>query len=355
MGLAGQIGAGAANALDDVIVQVLAKKKFDEQIRAQQAQEAAQQQQIGLGQQQVNLGQQRVDQDRLEFDTEQARIAEAQRAASDRAAYESTARSNMSELIDNPQQLAAFSLASGIDVPAGVRDLTKPKEKRYHKVTGIGPRGGPIARLVPEDSPEWSEGIQEYREPKTGPAPDYEWVTGPDGQPRQIRKGTAQPGDRPYDKAGAGAQSSQAEAVDTAREIQRISRKLTSHPGMSSAFGVVQSRLPTIRQSTADAETLRDAMMSLLTLENTGKLKGVLSNADMEILRRASTTLDPKMGDAAAAEELRRLDQVMSKITGEPAGGGPAPGATFGGPAPGTERVINGVPAVWDGRGWKPK
>jgi len=46
MGLSGLVGAGAADALDEVILQALTKQKFQEQMRAQQAQEGIQQQRI---------------------------------------------------------------------------------------------------------------------------------------------------------------------------------------------------------------------------------------------------------------------------------------------------------------------
>lgn len=86
--------------------------------------------------------------------------------------------------------MAALQVESG-DAPTL---LNEPPVKR-HQVTVKGPNG-PITKLVTED--ELAQGVEEYREPKTGPQPDYEWVMR-GGQPMQIRKGTAQPGDRPYD------------------------------------------------------------------------------------------------------------------------------------------------------------
>ena len=43
-------------------------------------------------------------------------------------------------------------------------------------------------------------------------------------------------------------------------------------------------------QDTVDARTLLNSLKGLLTIENMGKMKGVLSDADMRILRQASTT-----------------------------------------------------------------
>lgn len=134
-----------------------------------------------------------------------------------------------------------------------------------------------------------------------------------------IPKGTAQPGDTPYDPVAARSSqpANKEEALDTAREARRLAVALRGHKGLGGAFGVMDQYLPTLRQGTADAVAIRDALTSLLTLENTGKLKGVLSNTDMQILRQASTTLSPGMSEAAAKQELKRIAQVMSKVTGE--------------------------------------
>lgn len=141
-----------------------------------------------------------------------------------------------------------------------------------------------------------------------------------------IEEGTAQPGDAPYDPVAARSSqpSNPAEAQDTAREAKRLATALLNHKGLNGAFGLADAYLPTLRQSTADAESLRDGLTSLLTLENTGKLKGVLSNTDMQILRQASSTLNPRMSEAAARAELKRIIDVMGRAAGE---GGEAGGA----------------------------
>ncbi len=72
-----------------------------------------------------------------------------------------------------------------------------------------------------------------------------------------------------------------------------------------------------MRQSTADAEVLRDSLTSLLTVENMSKMKGVLSDSDMKILRAASSTINPRMGDPAARAELKRIVQVMQRAAGD--------------------------------------
>lgn len=172
--------------------------------------------------------------------------------------------------------------------------------------------------------------IQQYREPAQGPQPGWQWVVNAAGTKRYTNRPA--PDETPYEKPAANAgqkdaeqQRANDEALDTAIEAQRIARALRNHPGLPGAFGLWQSNLPTVTQDTANAETLRDALTSLLTLENTGKLKGVLSNADMVILRQASTTLSARMGDEAARGELDRLVQVMQRAIDKLSGGQSAP------------------------------
>jgi hypothetical protein len=202
---------------------------------------------------------------------------------------------------------------------------------------GYGPlmKAGVGGKLTPEDmqTPEERAAAakaaedreirirQASRAPSSGAPRERKqvWVTR-GGKATPIEEGTAQPGDTPYDAVAT--RSSQpvnpAEAEDTAREAARLAGALLNHKGLGGAFGVFDSMMPTVRQDTADAESLRDSLTSLLTLENTGKLKGVLSNTDMQILRQASSSLNPKMGDAAARAELQRIVQVMGRAGGQP-------------------------------------
>jgi hypothetical protein len=97
------------------------------------------------------------------------------------------------------------------------------------------------------------------------------------------------------------------EAIETAREARRLAGALLEHPAMVDVFGVMREKMPTLRQGTADAESILNSLTGLLTLDNMGKMKGVLSDNDMKILKAASTTLNQKMSPEAAKVELERL------------------------------------------------
>jgi len=170
-----------------------------------------------------------------------------------------------------------------------------------------------------------------YRAPTGGGGrPDQTFVTR-GGQVVPIEKGTAQMGDTPYDPVSArtSAPVNRAEAEDTAREAVRLASELRKHPGLRGAFGVVNERFPTMKQDTRNAEILRESLTALLSLENMEKMKGVLSDNDMRVLKSASTTINGGMSPEAAAAELDRLVTGMSKTGGASPPGAPPPRLRF--------------------------
>lgn len=128
MGLSGRIGAGAAQGLEELLASALQ----EEMLRADQAQQNRQldqsDRQIGQADARHNLDLQQFEAQREQGERalkgQQADLA----AKAERAAYEDTARANMSELGSNPQQLAAFSLSSGVELPKNVIELLTPKK-----------------------------------------------------------------------------------------------------------------------------------------------------------------------------------------------------------------------------------
>lgn len=148
---------------------------------------------------------------------------------------------------------------------------------------------------------------------------DQVWVLR-NGQVTPIRKGTAQPGDQPYDAVAARRDNTAPEAQETASEVKRIATALLNHEGLDSAFGVLDAKMPTFFQSTAEAEELQESLKALLSIDNMSKMKGVLSDNDMRVIQRASTTLNSRMGSAAARAELKRLADIQTSAA--PSGGG---------------------------------
>lgn len=304
MGLSGHIAGGMQSALDDVL-----DRRLREEIR--RFQETQAKEALALQERQI-AG---VEADRAanrENQRKQINLAELTRVDEQNAAGEaSRARSNMAGVLEmglDPQttqrEIVGTSLRSGTEVPRTVLDLIKIPEVKRHPITTAGPNGQPLRKLVTEA--ELEAGVPEYREPKTPTAPARDPIADHEARLKLDAK---------YKQPGSS--DPVAEAKETASEAKRIATALKDHPGLDGAFGVIKSKLPTFQQATADAEVLRDALTSLLTLENTGKLKGVLSNADMAILRQASTTIAAPMSPEAARAELKRVAEVMGRAAGE--------------------------------------
>jgi len=121
---------------------------------------------------------------------------------------------------------------------------------------------------------------------------------------------------------------------------------LRQHEGLASVFGTVDSRLPTVRQSTADAEALINQVISMATLPEMQQLRGMgsASDNDMRIIQNGATTLQSKnISEAAAIDVLYKIYSAMERLKataaqsgrtvpglgGSPASPTPSPGNPF--------------------------
>lgn len=325
MGLTGA-AVGASRSLEEIVAARVLAQKLQQAIAERQSNQAMEARRLDETERQNSWQRARTERLDTEAATERGRVR-------DQEATAKRGRSNMAGVIamgvdpDTAKREIAFSaLNNDTDMPKGVMDVLTPAAPKLRSVTTSGPTGRPINRMVPE-----TEAVEEYREPRAPQAPRPEpeqMFVMRNGQVTPIRKGTAMPGDTPYDPVAArtSAPVNQSEAIDTAREASRIAKALRDHKGFGGAFGVIDSMMPTLRQDTADAETLRDSLTSLLTLENMGKMKGVLSDSDMKVLKAASSTLSQRMGDRAAKAELDRIVKVMDRVGGPPTVDTPPPG-----------------------------
>lgn len=194
-------------------------------------------------------------------------------------------------------------------------DLDGPSQPTGDTQWVLGPDGQEVHR-VPQP------GDKRIPAPTATSTPQQEWVRrGNEVVP--IPRGTAQRGDLPYDPVAARAAgadpATSAKGAQIAAEVKRVAGALRKHKGFNRAFGVWDSMLPTFDQDTAEAEELTKSLQSLLTLDNVDMMKGVLSDSDIKMLRQASSTLNPRMGEAAAAAELDRLIGLAPQQAG---GGG---------------------------------
>lgn len=137
--------------------------------------------------------------------------------------------------------------------------------------------------------------------------------------PESVMSATAQNGwEQAYRTTTAAQQTAeiakqqeQTKAKETAGKALQIVSTLQSSPAINAAVGPISSRIPTVRGSTADFEAQFNSLKSLLTLENMGIMKGVLSDSDMKVLQQASTALNLGMSQQGFKQELEKVKGVL--------------------------------------------
>lgn len=161
------------------------------------------------------------------------------------------------------------------------------------------------------------------------------------GKPTPIQPGTAQPGDTPYDEVGerqrAGQNALPPDQASQARaDILSAAKALRTHKGLGSytgtrfnlSHGLGWYDDPIAGTDAAGAKSLHDNLTALLALPNLEKLRGPLSDKDIEFIKAASSKLQKNMPDEAFAAELDGIIQKLEaggSLPASPGGGGAAP------------------------------
>lgn len=116
------------------------------------------------------------------------------------------------------------------------------------------------------------------------------------------------------------AQTTAKRASEFTGEAHDLLKDLLSEEGrnaVKSAAGPVAQYVPTLRGSTRDAEVKINRLRAILTKDNLGLLKGVLSDTDIKLLGDiAAGGLDLSGSDAGVITELERLEQKIAKAAG---------------------------------------
>lgn len=125
-------------------------------------------------------------------------------------------------------------------------------------------------------------------------------------------------------RASKGNEMKPEEKASNAQNVIDKIDLLVKHPGFKSSvgakglargFGLLKK--PVGGTNDAGFEAEYNALRSMLTMENIGKLKGVLSDTDMKILTQAASSLDINMPESDFKRELSRVRGVMSGMATE--------------------------------------
>jgi len=91
-------------------------------------------------------------------------------------------------------------------------------------------------------------------------------------------------------------------------EIKRLAQELLdSEDALGNAVGAISNRIPVIKGSTQDFIDKTNRLKALLTTDNIGLLKGVLSDSDMRLLERIGTSLNLGGSEEGFRAELNRI------------------------------------------------
>ena len=196
------------------------------------------------------------------------------------------------------------------------------------------------------DAPTWEQVQGAYADPVNNAEWGRNLVTGQDAEGNRVFLQTSESGEvRPVEgyrppgpspkeiaqteKARADARAAETKAAEaehtqqqkdiTKNEIRDLAKELLDNDAIDSVYGSWQGAVPSVRAGVVDAEAQVDRLVDMLTLENTSKMTGVLSESDIKILARAGSVLaNKRISDAAAKKELERIAGVFNKAADKP-------------------------------------
>ena len=157
-------------------------------------------------------------------------------------------------------------------------------------------------------------------------------------------------------------------ATETASVLdQLLTPEGQLQPGVSKITGGLRVPAMIARNVGMGEVTNRQAAMdrlkSRVVVDLVGEMKaqsrtgatgfGQLSEKEGMLLEQAAAQLNQAQSEEQIRTVLTDMRGKLNRILQEPDGTGGA--ATQAGPPPGTEGVVNGQRAIWDGKGWLPK
>ena len=280
-----------------------------EQIKAQRAQGARadrrlalQEQQIGLQQQQAGIRQQQLNQTQIT----QAQQQLPQIVASLFAGLEALPSEQRQSMFDRRVQAVMPALQRGVQLGAFPQQLVS----ELTTATPDDLAGNPLSNFEAAVAEQQrTRGLEERRVA----ASERQAQTGrerlqfeqtkreEDAALRQIKLRSEQL------KAEEGERKATL-ARKTASDVKALALELAQNPDVGRVFGTIQGRTPALTGTAAAVEAKIDQLVGFLTLDNLGRMSGVLSDSDIRILQNAASILNNRLiPDEVAIAELEKL------------------------------------------------
>lgn len=307
-------GAGAANALEDILKEQMVRAQMLQRQREVAAQLALQTRQV-----------EGVEADRATNRALQTRDRDlADQKYRDEQAQDATDR-NIG--LDASNVLAM----PGMDNAAKAQELTSSvlRNPRASSAPGMLKTIEGLTRKPDRDPIADHRAIkqidQEFEKPTAPAKPGVHVVGGNlvDDTGHVLFQAPEKPNPNGPDPAKAA--ETRAKILDAAKGLRDSAGRnaMTGMRGMSYGFGLSGAD-PVPGTDAASAKARYDTLKSLLTLENLGLLKGAMSDKDLLFLQSAGSSLNTSMKDDAFAAEL---DKIISKFENVPGAGGANPPA----------------------------
>lgn len=327
MGLSGLIGLGANAGLEDILTQQILKAKMAEAERAQRAQEAQQAERLSFDKERFtaseNARQEDIQQDsigdmRQQNDRMDARMSRLQGEDDQQSAKQELASLIASIDADEsiPQHVRKAGKLSRAGYKASPDDLMSPEQIKARDDAAIALEGGKADARARAEA--------RHRAPAAAANPGQEWVMR-DGKVTPITKGSAQPGDTPYDAVASRKEGGDKGPSDYS--IERNSRSLESAKSLKNKVGVftagpgsLAAYLPgtDARDFAAELETLKanisfNELTQMREASKTGSSLGNVSDRETSLLSSTLGALDAGQSPAALRGQLQKIEESLTR------------------------------------------
>jgi hypothetical protein len=301
---------------------------------------------IQQAQQQQEIQRQQMEQQRRKFEAEEARNAHLDSEARNASGMRNMAADVIEQYPNEPTKWIGTLTRAGMNPPAGL--LVKPQEPTGD-TQWVKDAQGNIVHRVP------TQGDSPYAAPGQTAAPQQDWVTR-DGKVIPVARGTAQPGDMPFDPvANRQAQPTNPEEAQAITQTALAqAKRLRNHPGLSKAYGAYEMR--GFMQDAQDAKAIRNQLVAALALPNLAAIRGPLSDKDILFVKQLASRLEnDRISDDEAVRAVDEAILFLESKSGGDTGDAPQPAGSSGGVITQTNRRTGAKRQSRDGgKTWEP-
>jgi hypothetical protein len=206
--------------------------------------------------------------------------------------------------LDLPESVPPNALKALTDLAAGSYKPQKPD-----LMTGVDGQGNPV--MVPK-----VEGATPFIKPDNNKV-NLVQVFSEDGMTPEFVPQSEALERKPYSDAQAKKMDEKRKTAQASKKVQSIAQDLLKDKdSVRAVYGAIDSWTPTLRSKSKTTEIKLQQLISNLTLADTDKLTGILSDTDIALLKAGATPLsDLSLDDETAIQALEALAGDPNTVT----------------------------------------